>query len=112
MSRSTTAVGGLLGELGRALLPLARIDSPERIVALLGELGWDLPGAGAIDTDLGRLGDGVDALFEALTALEAADEGAAAVRLLELIVAIEAVVSGLGDLPRRPRGRPRRRRGR
>jgi hypothetical protein len=94
---STTA-DHVLAELTRALLPLERLDSPDRIAGLLAELGWELPGADALGADLGALVENVSAARAALYALEGAS-GAETVRLLvELILAVEGIVTAIDGL--------------
>jgi uncharacterized protein DUF6603 len=98
MSTNTTTAEQIVAEFGRALLPLERIDSPEQIAGLLGELGWELPGADALGSDLQALVESVSAAREALYALEGASGPETVQLLIELVIAVEGIVTAIDGL--------------
>ena len=95
---SGSIIAGALSELGRALLPLTSVESGDDVVALLAELGWDLPDAAGIDADVADLVGHLEAIHELVEALDGASGVDVVVILLDLISEIEGAVDGMRAL--------------
>jgi hypothetical protein len=98
MTAHTSIVNTVVAELTRAMLPLSRLDSSERVEALLLELGWDLPGLDDLDTSLEDLAAGVDAARDLIETFEGGSPARQLAAAVEMIVAVTDIVSSLNDL--------------
>jgi hypothetical protein len=95
---SSSIVNGVVAELTRALLPLSRLDSADRVDAMLLDLGWDLPGVDSLSANVDQLAAGVDTARELIDAFERGTPTEQLVAVVEMIAAITEIVTSLDEL--------------
>jgi hypothetical protein len=92
------ALQSILTEVGLAIAPLRKVDTPQRAVVFFRQLGYEIP-AGAFGGSLAKIGGAASALVDAVRQLTgASDASAIAAAIVEAFARVGAAVDAVREL--------------